>query len=192
MKILSSIKTERLILRNLARDDATLTYLSWVNDLEINKYLESRFSIDNTLQNLVDYIEKMNESSDNLLLGIFIRSENKHIGNIKIGPIVLQHSRAEIGYLIGDKLSWGKGYATEAIVAACSYSIEKLGIIKINAGVYETNIGSSKALVKAGFSCEANLSSNVISEGIRIATKIYGLVDNSFFAGSIEKNQIQN
>ena len=53
--------------------------------------------------------------------------------------------------------------------------IEELGLAKITAGVYETNIGSAKALEKAGFKLEATIPSHVICDGQRIASQLYGL-----------------
>ena len=44
-----------------------------------------------------------------------------------------------------------------------------------SAGIYETNIGSAKALLKAGFGLEATISSHVICDDRRIASQLYGL-----------------
>jgi RimJ/RimL family protein N-acetyltransferase len=89
---------------------------------------------------------------------------------------VRRHARSEIGYLIGDRSAWGKGYATEAILEICKYGFEELGLAKISAGVYECNIGSSNALLKAGFIHEATITSDVIFEGQRINSKLYSLI----------------
>ncbi len=109
------------------------------------------------------------------MLGIFRKMDSRHIGNIKLGPIVVPHSRAPVGYLIGDKPSWGQGYATEAIVAICRHGLRAMAISKITAGCYETNLGSAKALLKSGFAHEATIPSDVVFEGGRIASLIFGL-----------------
>ena len=46
-----------------------------------------------------------------------IKTTDKHIGNIKLGPINWIHRYGDISLLIGDKDYWGKGIATEAIRA---------------------------------------------------------------------------
>ena len=109
------------------------------------------------------------------MLGIFLREDGRHIGNIKIGPVVTRHARAELGYLIGDRSEWNKGFASEAIREVVRYGIEELGLAKITAGIYETNIGSAKALLKAGFKLEATISSHVIFNRRRIASQLFGL-----------------
>lgn len=54
------------------------------------------------------------------------------------------------------------------------YGIKDLGMAKITAGIYETNIGSAKALLKAGFKLEATIPSHVICDGQRVASQLYG------------------
>lgn len=169
------LETQRLILRMMSSADASEEYLSWMQDSEVNKYLESRFAVPQRTQDLISFIESVNGSPDSLLLGIFLREDGRHIGNIKIGPVVTRHARSEIGYLIGDRASWGKGYAAEAIREICRFGFDNLGLIKISAGVYEDNIGSAKTLSKAGFVLEATISSNIILEGRRINSKLFGL-----------------
>jgi ribosomal-protein-alanine N-acetyltransferase len=169
------LATDRLLLRTLEATDASNTYLAWMRDPEVTRFLESRFSVPKSLYDLIDFIDSINASPDSLLLGIFLRKEDRHIGNIKVGPVVARHARTEIGYLIGDRVMWGKGYAAEAIREACRYGFEELGLAKITAGVYETNKSSATALLKAGFIHEATISSHVVCEGRRIASLIYGL-----------------
>lgn len=167
--------TERLLLRTMTAADASDTYLAWMRDPEVNRFLESRFSVPEHTQDLVGFIDSVNASPDSLLLGIFLREDERHIGNIKIGPLVMRHARSEIGYLIGDRTAWGKGYATEAIREISRFGMETLGLQKITAGIYETNRGSAKALLNAGFKLEATISSHFICDGKRIALEKYGL-----------------
>lgn len=175
MTLSNPLETPRLLLRTLSAADASDAYLSWMSDPVVNQYLESRFAVPAGGQDLIAFIEYINATPDSLLLGIFLRDDGRHIGNIKIGPIIARHARSEIGYLIGDREAWGKGYATEAIREICRYGFESLGLAKITAGVYEANTGSAKALLNAGFAHEATISSHVIYEGRRIASVMYGL-----------------
>ncbi len=170
-----TLQTPRLNLRMMSTADASEAYLGWMRDPFVNQYLESRYSVPTSTQDLVGFIEYVNASPDSLLLGIFLREDGRHIGNIKIGPVVTRHARAELGYLIGDRDAWGKGYGSEAIREVARYGIEELGMAKITAGIYETNIGSAKALLKAGFTLEATIPSHVICDGQRIASQLYGL-----------------
>lgn len=175
MILAKALETPRLILRTLYADDATATYLSWLRNLEINRYLEIRFSEVKDVKELEAFIKSVNQSPINLMLGIFRKKDGRHIGNIKLGPIVVPHSRAAVGFLIGDKEAWGQGYATEAIVEMCRYGMQAFSLAKITAGCYEANPGSAKALLQSGFAHEATIPSDVAFEGRRIASLIFGL-----------------
>lgn len=170
----SPLQTQRLVLRTLDAGDAGPQYLSWLRDPEVIRYLEVRFTLVHGTRQLVSYIEAVRASADSLLMGIFLK-DGRHIGNIKLGPLVTSHRRSEIGFLIGEKNCWGHGYAAEAIAAVCYYAFEQLGLEKITAGCYEINAGSIKAMKKAGFVHEATIPSHVIVEGRRAPSVLFGL-----------------
>ena len=175
MTLSQPLETPRLALHALQPANANKTYLSWLHDPEVIRFLELRFNGVKDCADLAAFIDSVNASPDNLMFGIFLKSNERHIGNIKLGPIVRQHGRTEIGFLIGDRASWGKGYASEAIHAVARYGIDVLGLAKITAGCYDANIGSSKALLKAGFTHEATIPSHCIYEGRRVASLLFGL-----------------
>ena len=173
MILTKPIITERLILRTLEPQDIGNQYLSWMQDPEVTQYLEARFSPPTNTGDLFDFVNTNNKSHNTILLGIFIKGKHSHIGNIKIGPIQTAHARTDIGYILGDKSSWRKGYATEAIKAATQYAIEHLNLKKIKAGCYELNVGSAKALMRSGFTHEATKPYDCIYEGRRISSLIF-------------------
>jgi RimJ/RimL family protein N-acetyltransferase len=169
------IETSRLRLRSLRQSDIGDTYLSWMNDAEIVRFLEVRFNGTQSLTGLQAFVDTMNASSNNYMFGIFRKYDDLHIGNIKLGPIIREHARAEIGYLIGDRRCWGKGYASEAIHRVARFGLDELGLKKIKAGCYETNIGSAKALRKAGFDHEATVPLDSICDGQRVASLLFSM-----------------
>ncbi len=139
-----------LKIRALRLEDCNSTYQSWLENPEVNKYLETRWkkwSIDE----IKAFVSQVNESKDSCIFAIVLLDKDKHIGNIKIGPIHQHYNFAEISYFIGDPLSWGKGYASNAISLVCKFGFEKLKLHKIQAGVVGSNISSIRALEKCGF-----------------------------------------
>ncbi len=158
MLIREEIRNGRILLRCLSEEDISQDYLSWLNDEEVNQFLEVRFSAPSSLDELARYVDSINNSDTELLLGIFLVDEaGRHIGNIKLGPINFTHSRADIGILIGEKAFWGKGLATEAVALLSRYGLTELGLTRLYAGCYESNTGSRKAFEKAGFVLDARL-----------------------------------
>lgn len=139
-----------IFLKLLSPEDVTPAYVEWMQDDDIIHVLESRWMV-YTLDTLKAYVQTVNQSSHSFLLGIFAQATGMHIGNIKIGEINQIHRFGEIGLLIGDKQSWGRGYGTEAIRLATEYAFTELNLHKIVAGIYANNIGSYKAFLKAGY-----------------------------------------
>ena len=80
------IITARLQLRALEADDADGPYSKWVQDPEVTRYLEIRF-LKLERDDLRDYIQTMNASSNNVFLGIFLRE-----GDEPVEPIHTEES----------------------------------------------------------------------------------------------------
>lgn len=176
MKLEGPVIGERVVLATLDESASQERYLSWLSDKEVTRYLEVRYAPPSSPEALREYVMNVNNSQGNLLLGIFSRSENLHVGNIKLGPIDWRHLRAEVGILIGDKAVWGGGFASEAIRLMARYAFETLHLAKLTAGCYAGHAGSAKAFLKAGFSLEATLPSHMVFEGRRVDRLVLGLV----------------
>lgn len=164
---------ETLFIRNLEISDISEDYVKWMNDYDITKFTEQNYFKHNH-QSVSNFVYSKYESRDDILFGIFFK--NKHIGNIKLGPILWVHKRAEVSFIIGDKSAWGKGIATKAIEAVVQYAFETLKIEKINAGYYEDNTGSANALRKNGFKIEGIKEKDVIFENRRVNTVFVGKI----------------
>jgi len=94
-----------------------------------------------------------------------IATPEELIGGIGLlpGEDVYRRS-AEIGYWLAEPF-WGKGIATRAVRALCDWAFANLDIVRIYAGVFETNPASSRVLEKAGFQLEGRLRMAVTKEG---------------------------
>mgnify|MGYP001613484527 CR=1 FL=1 len=124
------LEGERLYLRPITIDDVNETYVEWLNDPEVNQFLENRFEV-HTLASARAYLQKISQNSTNVFLVMVRKDTEAHIGNIKLGPIDLHHQYGSIGLLIGDKNSWGKGVATEAVQLLTQYAFDTLNLHKL-------------------------------------------------------------
>lgn len=140
----------QIYLRLLTPDDVTNAYVQWMQDPEVNQYLESRWDTF-SIEVLRDYVRKTNDGKTNFMFGMFLNTTDRHIGNIKAGPVHPIHKYADIGLIIGDKTMWGKGIAAEAISMITDFCFQELHLHKLTAGMYEANIGSYRAFIKCGY-----------------------------------------
>ncbi len=141
---------DKIGLRPITIDDCTDAYVDWLNDPVVTQFLETRFE-DQTTETVMAFIMKVIASETSYLFAIIESSTDRHIGNIKIGPINSHHKYADISYFIGERSCWGKGYAKQAIKAATTYAFNKLKLLSVRAGSYAKNAASIRALKRVGF-----------------------------------------
>lgn len=151
MKVADTLKSERLILKPLGLAHLSENYVNWMNDPLVNKYLESGGNY--TLELLKEYLTDV-EANNILFWAIHLKSDFKHIGNIKIDPINKKHGFGEYGILMGDRQEWKKGFAKEASQLVLDFCFSSVGLRKINLGVVPENENAVKLYNNLGFILE--------------------------------------
>lgn len=150
-KTYRELVSERLCLKRLSAAECTEIYVGWLNDPEVNKYLETRFSGIQTKASIRSFVDDVNRRGNEYLFGIFLRAGDRHIGNIKLGPVTVAHGIADVSLFIGERDAWGKGYASEAIQSITDFGFQSLGLRKLCASMYAPNEGSRRAFLKCGY-----------------------------------------
>lgn len=163
---MDNITSNNLYYRPLTSKDVTDKYISWLNNRDVNKYLEVRHT-KHSREKVIEFISLKNLSENEYLYGVFCQKNNIHIGNVKIGNINHIYRTGEISLFIGDKNYWGRKLGVEIIQALTCHAFTNLGILKLEAGCYESNKASLKSFIACGYSIEGNLRSQVISDGNR-------------------------
>jgi RimJ/RimL family protein N-acetyltransferase len=82
---------------------------------------------------------------------------------------------AEIGYWLGEPF-WGRGIATEVLVALTRYAIETHGLTRVFALPFATNTASCRVLEKAGYVLEARLRRSAIKDGTIVDQLQYAFI----------------
>ncbi len=77
------------------------------------------------------------------------RKDGAHAGDLCFKGLK-ENGAAEIGYGI-DEAFQGKGYATEAVKAACAWALAQPGVTAVEAQTEPGNAASQKVLAKCGF-----------------------------------------
>jgi len=153
---------QNMMLKELHPDDVTEDYVTWMNDPEVVIYTEQKF-MSHTMETVIQFVDEHWQAEDSFLFGIFI--DEKHVGNIKLGPVNKYHQHAALSYIIGNKLYWGKGVASAAIAAVTVFGFSKISLRKIWAASFDENTASIKALEKNGFIIEGRLRQQLMING---------------------------
>lgn len=167
-KNLSLIIGERIYLKIMQERNASADYCNWLSDSEVNKYLETKSA---TSQELKNYIKEKLADDNCLFFGIFMKIDNKHIGNLKLELIDWQKKSADFGILIGDKNYWGQGLATEATKLIVDFAFNKLNLEILKLGVIADNLAALKVYEKIGFKVD-EIKKGVPSYGGRLVEVI--------------------
>lgn len=105
-------------------------------------------------------------SCDNThLMAIVETSSGRHVGNVKIGPMKPRHKSADVSYFIGEVDCWGKGYGPEAVGLVVRLAFEELGLFRLQAGAYSSNVASIRVLARNGFVQEGCLRQALVTRG---------------------------
>lgn len=85
------------------------------------------------------------------------------------------HRSAEIGYWLGEEC-WGRGIATEALMAVTEHAFANYDLCRLFAHVFEWNSASARVLEKAGYAFEGRLRKSVTKDGQTIDQLMYAMI----------------
>ena len=174
----------KIYLRPLTRKDINQKYLSWLNDPDVTRYIESGI-FPTTKKALKDFYERVNKSKTDVIFAIATKKDNIHIGNIKLGNINWIHRYADLGIMIGEKKYWGKGYGQEACRLLLKYAFEVLNLNKVILGVYATHKQAIRIYQKVGFKIEGRVKKLLNFKGKYTDKIVMGILKQEFL--SVEK-----
>ncbi|MBD3184288.1 GNAT family N-acetyltransferase [Candidatus Poribacteria bacterium] len=164
---------DRIYLRPLNVDD-TDRYVSWLSDAEIRSYLGNAFPCNNLREK--EYLEGLYKNDKDVILGIILNRDDKHIGGVGLHDISLPNSRAELGIMIGEKDCWSKGYGVEAIRLMLEYGFAQLNLNRIYLRVMSYNKRAIRCYEKTGFKHEIVMQQHIYKDGQYFDDYVMGIL----------------
>jgi ribosomal-protein-alanine N-acetyltransferase len=159
------LRTDRFLLRSLRESDVSQSYVGWLNDPEVNRYLEVRFK-NQTLDSVRAYVAS-HDGDRSFLLGIFAESGARHLGNYSL-VVEPEHARATLGVMIGDREWWGEGVVLETRGAILDLCFDRLDVEKVSGACYATNRAAIYNYQRQGWRADGVRKAHAISEGRRV------------------------
>jgi ribosomal-protein-alanine N-acetyltransferase len=134
------------------------------NNRKIWLNLRDAFPHPYTIHDARDFIKSMKNRAPETTFAIDVGGEA--VGSV---GFVLRHDvervSAEIGYWLAEPF-WGRGIATEALVATTDHAISTHNLTRVYALPFAWNAASCRVLEKAGFQLEATLRRSAIKNGV--------------------------
>lgn len=169
------LTTERLTLRPLLEGDGAALFAIF-SDPEVVRYW-SRSAWTDMVQADEMLAAAMRDYADGsgLRYGIVVTATNELVGVASLFAFSRDNRRCETGYVLGSR-HWGRGYASEALVAVLEHAFGALGMNRIEADVDPQNIASRRVLEKLAFRLEGTMPERWIVHGEKADTAFYGLL----------------
>lgn len=171
------IEGRTIVLRPLSGNEINERYLSWLNDPEINQFLETRYKVQ-TVADIYSYINKLRASPGCEIFGVFSKKSDMHVGNVA----VVQHNPnnqgiASYGIMMGERRALISGLGAEAEALIVEFLFRHPEIRKVKAGSHSTNYKSWQLIESLGFKREAVLREEAVLSSSKICNVyLYGIL----------------
>ena len=128
----------------------------------------------------MSYLEMLQTTENNIVWAIIDKDRDLHIGNISLQGINYKIQSAEFAILIGDRESWGKGFAEEAGKILLYHGFQQAGLRRIFCGTSENNVGMQKLALKLGMTQEGVRREALFENGQFVDLVEFGILKNEF------------
>lgn len=177
---LTTVETERLLLRKMTLDDAEDMF-EYASNPEVAKY--TTWNAHQSIKDSKFFLETVVERYKNRQItdwGIVHKEDGKLIGTCGFVEWPLAHNRAEIGYALSQKY-WRQGYTSEAVGAIIKFGFQTMNLNRIEARCEVENIASARVMEKVGMQFEGILRQHIFTKGKYCDLKIYSILRQDFF-----------
>lgn len=184
LEIPTQLETERLVIRKYAKGDGRDLYsLLQRNDnrdfLRRNVEEVSSIKTDEEAEIMIRRHAAEWSARDRFVMGIWLKSGNRYVGQIWIEPKKWEVPSFEIGWFL-DRGYQGKGIATEAARRSLSFLFNDLKAHKVISITRDSNARSRKLAERLGFRKEGHLRECGAENGKRYGLLYYGMLKNEF------------
>lgn len=151
-----------ILIESFTLADLTDTYVDWLNDREVTRFSNQRFR-EHSRNSSLDYLRSF-DGGPNLFLSVKTLADKRPIGTMT-AYISVPHGTADIGIMIGERSSWGRGYGLEAWNILLQWLLEQPTLRKATAGTLACNKGMLRIMERSGMSPDGVRRAQEIVEG---------------------------
>ena len=184
LDIPTQLDTERLIVRKYTEGDGRELYLLLERN-DNREYLRENVEEASSIRTEEEAEIKVRKHSaewfarERFVMGIWLKSGNKYVGQIWIEPKKWEVPSFEIGWFL-DRGYQGKGIATEAARRSLVFLFNDLNAHKVIAITRDSNTRSRKLAERLGFRKEGHLHECGVENGKRYGLLYYGMLKSEF------------
>ena len=166
---------ESVSLRLLRHEDANEVYLSWLNDSEVTKGLDT-ITKPYTIEMLSEYVNAAVADKSGYMFVIIANETNTPIGTARLHNINIKSGTCNLGIMIGDKKQWGKGMGTKVYRLLIFFAFNQLNIRRIWEAIHADNLISLAMFERLGFKREGILREHILTNRGPVDKILLGLL----------------
>lgn len=161
-------------LRVLEPEDAD-TLWRWHNDPEVMRWMHDFYG-ESLAAMRKRFEDRPANSFDKVVFGVETL-EGRLIGVTCLRDTDPETGNAELDIYLGEKDTWGKGYATEAMRLTCRYGFDTMRLHRITLWVVGDNVGARRVYEKVGFVEEGRTRESFRRDGKWYDDIVMGLLE---------------
>jgi len=178
MAAFPTLRTDRLLLRQFERSDATdVQRLAGVKEVAAGTFLPHPYT-DGTAEQWITSQQQDFEAGVLVNFAIVLLKSEVLMGSIGLA-IAAEHQHARLGYWLGVPY-WNQGYATEAVNTVLVYGFNQLQLHRIYAPHFLNNPASGRVLQKVGMTYEGRMREHYVRFGRYVDLELYGMLAQDF------------
>ena len=166
------LNLERFVLTPLTESMVDRTYLDWMRDPDVIRFLDSRYKPQSFVS--IRAFVRSFDNVDRFIWRVIAKDGLKPVGNCTLF-LDRVNGLAEPGVVIGEKAFWGQNVTFEAYTGLYDFAFGTLGVEKIFSKTRSTNLAAVWNLRKLGMRREGFFPNHVRFDDRRVALIWYGL-----------------
>ncbi|MBM4184048.1 MAG: GNAT family N-acetyltransferase [Gemmatimonadetes bacterium] len=156
-------------------------YLQWLRDYDVIKTINrADYLRPVSFAEVKAYCEGLQRSPNDMFFAVIDRDGDRFVGTVRVAQLNWRTRTADLGILIGDRESWGRGLGTDALSTVGGFLVGRLGLRRLTAGLMSVNPGMQKVFERLGFKVEGVLRGHDLFEGEYIDHILMGCMADEF------------
>ena len=171
-------KSERLALIPQDPDHAN-TYILWLNHYKVRRL--ARNEIPRTMESSKAFTEKyLGKQENSRNFDLYHLQDKKRIGNVGLNGIDWVNRNSWLGLEIGEPSYWKDHYGTEGTELILAYAFDELNLHRVQAGIFEDNLGSQGCARKVGMKLEGKDPRIMFYDGEYHSVYFFGILEHEW------------
>ncbi len=183
------LRTERLLLRPFAHDDAVALFRIFSDEQVVRFWSAGAWTEIAQAEKMIEEALLAYREGGLSRYAIALADTGELIGICNLRGFFEQNRRCELGYALGSA-HWGRGYAFEALDALLGHAFSALDMNRIEADIDPRNDASARLLERLGFRQEGYMPERWIVHGEKADTAFYGLLKRYWDERALSRSSV--